>query len=67
MQIHGISPDAITYICILKAVRKFGALEKGMRIHDEIKRNGLSNDLSIGNALIGMYMRCRFLVKTLRL
>ena len=63
MQIHGISPDATTYICILKAVGKFGALEKGMRIHDEIKRNGLGNDLSVGNALISMYMRCRFFVR----
>ena len=30
MKIHGISPDVITYIRILKALGKVEALEKGM-------------------------------------
>ncbi|KAH7436565.1 hypothetical protein KP509_05G026100 [Ceratopteris richardii] len=64
MQAKGLSPDAVTYISVLKACGVIGALDKGEQIHDEISRQGLlENSLVLGNALIDMYVKCGALVK----
>ena len=54
MQSEGLSPDRITYICILKACGKTGSIEKGEKIHDEIINKGLfmEKDIVLNNALV---------------
>ena len=64
MQSNGLSPNVVTYVCGLKACGSIGAIEKGQEIHAEVDREGLLEaDVSIGNALADMYMKCGSLIK----
>ncbi|KAH7440364.1 hypothetical protein KP509_04G103900 [Ceratopteris richardii] len=64
MLLEDLSPDAVTYICILKACGSLGDLNKGERIHEEIKKKGfVKKNLMLGNALIDMYAKCGALTK----
>jgi pentatricopeptide repeat protein len=68
MQSHGLSPDAITFICILKACGSTRAVDKGEQIHREIVNRGLlESDIVLANALMDMYARCGHLTKAHRL
>ena len=69
MQSEGLSPDRITYICILKACGKTGSIEKGEKIHDEIVNKGLfmEKDIMLNNALVDMYVKCGVLQKAQQL
>ncbi|KAH7307783.1 hypothetical protein KP509_22G077500 [Ceratopteris richardii] len=59
MQNEGVSPSAVTFICILKACGSMGALKEGREIHVEINRQGLlDSDIVVGNALLDMYAKC---------
>ena len=61
---EGLCPDTISLICILKACGNAGAIDKGKQIHDEIlNKRFLEMDLVIGNALVGMYAECGFVLK----
>ncbi|KAI5063622.1 hypothetical protein GOP47_0022169 [Adiantum capillus-veneris] len=62
MESEGISPDPVTFICILKACGSTGALNAGQKIHAEIERRRfLRSDVVLGNALLDMYAKCGFL------
>jgi pentatricopeptide repeat protein len=51
-------PDSITFLCILQACGRIGAMHKGTRLHGEIASAGLlQHSMNLGNALIGMYAR----------
>lgn len=64
MQNEGISPDACTFACCLKACGSIGAAGKGEEVHVEIRRAGLGNgDLVLGSALVDMYVKCGLLDK----
>eukprot|EP00250_Pteridium_aquilinum_P015920 c22838_g2_i1 orf=111-659(+) len=41
MQCKGLSPNSVTFICVLKACGSIGASDKGEEIHDEIVKQGL--------------------------
>ncbi|KAI5055280.1 hypothetical protein GOP47_0030425 [Adiantum capillus-veneris] len=59
----GVSPDAVTYVCCLKACGSTGALAEGQVVHAEIERKGLLQDSVIGNALVHMYGKCGTVAK----
>ncbi|KAI5059686.1 hypothetical protein GOP47_0026005 [Adiantum capillus-veneris] len=62
MQRDVVFPDAVTFVCSLKACGNLKALDKGQEFHAEIDRKGLlETDLVVGNALVDMYARCGFL------
>ena len=64
MQFEGIPPNAITFICSLKACASIGALDKGKEIHMNIEKDGLvQQNIVVGNALIDMYAKCGSLAK----
>ncbi|KAI5070709.1 hypothetical protein GOP47_0015052 [Adiantum capillus-veneris] len=64
MQHEGILPNAITYVCILKACAVIRAIDKGKEIHDEILRQELlEDDIVLGGALVDMYAKCGALMK----
>ncbi|KAH7287902.1 hypothetical protein KP509_31G002400 [Ceratopteris richardii] len=64
MQHCNIIPDAVTFICGLKACGNLENIEKGQEIHVEIERKGLlKTDLVVGNALVDMYSRCGILYR----
>lgn len=62
MQLEGVSPDAVAYVCCLKACGCAGLSEKGQEIHCEVERRGLfEHNLVLGNALVDMYAKCGML------
>ncbi|KAH7295758.1 hypothetical protein KP509_27G064300 [Ceratopteris richardii] len=64
MQNKGLSPNSVTYSCVLKACGCIGALEKGEQIHQEIAQQGLlEKDIILGNALVNMYLKCHAYAK----
>lgn len=63
MQIEGIFPNDVTYCCVLKACGSTGALEKGIKLHQEISEKGLERESSIGTTLVGMYSKCGSLLR----
>ncbi|KAH7289938.1 hypothetical protein KP509_30G024700 [Ceratopteris richardii] len=59
MDSQGISPDAVTYTCILKACASSRSVEKGQAVHAEVVRRDISCvDSVLGNALVHMYAKC---------
>ena len=64
MQNEGIPPDAVTFICILKACGSTGAIDNSEVIHEEIVSQGwLVKDIMLGNALVDLYAKCGMLTK----
>ncbi|MCO5575222.1 hypothetical protein L7F22_029020 [Adiantum nelumboides] len=64
MRNEGLSPDAVTFSCILKACGCVGASEIGEGIHFEIDRMGmLKKDIVLNNALVDMYAKCGIFYK----
>ncbi|KAH7281553.1 hypothetical protein KP509_36G053200 [Ceratopteris richardii] len=61
---HGkCSPDAVTFVCALKACGAIGAIEKGFEVHAEILRKQLQGKgIVLGNALVDMYAKCGALI-----
>jgi pentatricopeptide repeat protein len=58
MQDKGITPNAVTFICISKACASIGDIEMGHVIYAEAQKwDLLSKDIMLGNALIDMYTR----------
>ncbi|KAH7330889.1 hypothetical protein KP509_20G006900 [Ceratopteris richardii] len=64
MQCQGFSPDAVTYLCILKACGSTGAEVWGERFHHEIAKQGhWKNHVVLSTALIDMYVKCGAITK----
>ena len=64
MHYEGLSPNAVTYACILQACGGTGSLEKGKEIHVEMIKDGLLGGIGLlDNALVDMYAKCGALVK----
>ena len=64
MQDEGLSPDSITFVCLLQACGSIGAAEKGEEIHAKVDRQGLlGKNIVIGTALVDMYGKCGELLK----
>eukprot|EP00250_Pteridium_aquilinum_P018842 c24218_g11_i1 orf=1-1419(-) len=58
MELEGISPNAVTFVCVLKACGNTGCVVKGAEIHNEVVKEGLlENNLLVGNALVNMYAK----------
>jgi pentatricopeptide repeat protein len=57
MKRDGFKPDAITYISILNACAREGAIEWVKKVHSHILEAGLESDLRVANALVHMYAK----------
>ncbi|KAH7285699.1 hypothetical protein KP509_33G041700, partial [Ceratopteris richardii] len=59
MKIDGISPDAVTFSCILKVSGAVTDVVSGKKVHSDIIKLGfLENNTILGNALLDMYIKC---------
>ncbi|XP_057873039.2 pentatricopeptide repeat-containing protein At3g12770 [Cryptomeria japonica] len=58
MQSAGVKPNSTTFVSILPACAKMGALEQGMNLHQSIMEGGLLSDIIVRNALLDMYAKC---------
>lgn len=62
MQLQGVSPDAVSFVCTLKACASIGAEDRGQEIHGEIARKGfLERSVIVGSTLVDMYAKCGLL------
>jgi pentatricopeptide repeat protein len=53
-----VSPDEVTYACILKACGRIGAIDCGREIHAEVVNAGFESDPFVAGSLIDMYAKC---------
>ncbi|KAH7294425.1 hypothetical protein KP509_28G070600 [Ceratopteris richardii] len=68
MRLKNLSPDAVTFACVLKACGQIGAIERGKEIHTEVIVNGMLEDGSIlGNALVDMYAKCGVIARAMEI
>jgi pentatricopeptide repeat protein len=64
MQSEGPSPNAVTFICTLKACGGAGYLEMGEEIYELVRNQGLiEKDIAVGTAIVDMYAKCGMLGK----
>eukprot|EP00250_Pteridium_aquilinum_P020973 c24999_g5_i1 orf=421-1284(+) len=50
MQLEGFPPNAVTFVCSLKACGSIGSIDRGLRIHAEIEKKGLlGGDVFVGS------------------
>ncbi|XP_059069450.1 pentatricopeptide repeat-containing protein At2g39620-like [Cryptomeria japonica] len=56
MQFAGVKPNSTTFVNILPACAKMGALEQGIHIHQSIMEGAILS-VTVGNALIDMYAK----------
>ena len=64
MQRKGLCPDAVSFVCILKAAGSARAIDEGKKIHKEIVNRGfLPEDITLGTSLVDMYAKCGVVVK----
>ncbi|KAH9289842.1 hypothetical protein KI387_033959, partial [Taxus chinensis] len=59
IQADGLKPDCITFICVLSSCANLDAMGTGKQIHANLFNSGLELDVSVGNALITLYAKCR--------
>lgn len=58
MQLDGVNPDNVTFVCILKTCESTGDIDKGHEIHTQIVKQEGTSDPFLGNTLVCMYARC---------
>ena len=59
MRDEGISPNVVTFTCILKVCSTIRSLDIGQMIHEEVRKQMLlENDIMVGIALVDMYAKC---------
>ncbi|KAH6555593.1 hypothetical protein KP509_1Z242100 [Ceratopteris richardii] len=64
MQCEGVSPNAVTFLCTVKACTSIGAAEKGDELYARILGQGfLREKPELGNTFIDMYAKCGSLIK----
>lgn len=61
MESLGILPDKALMPLILKACARLNAVERGKRIHSNIRDTELIQDVRVGTALVDFYCKCGFL------
>ncbi|XP_057816394.2 putative pentatricopeptide repeat-containing protein At3g13770, mitochondrial [Cryptomeria japonica] len=58
MQLAGVKLNSSTFVSILPACAKIGAVEEGMGIHQSIIETGFLSDIVVASALVDMYAKC---------
>ncbi|KAJ7538024.1 hypothetical protein O6H91_11G031500 [Diphasiastrum complanatum] len=66
MQLQGLRPNHVTFVCALDACGSFAALEKGKEIHAAIVEGGFLGEVPVGTALVSMYGKCGSLQDAMR-
>ncbi|KAI5067689.1 hypothetical protein GOP47_0018217 [Adiantum capillus-veneris] len=64
MQVEGITPDLVTFAYCLKACGSVNDIERGVEIHEMLKRDGLEGERFVRNSLVDMYGKCGMVAKS---
>jgi len=62
MQIFGMRPDQITMLSVISACANLGTLDQAQWFQVYVDKNGFNRVLSVNNALIDMFLKCRSLM-----
>ncbi|KAL3499793.1 hypothetical protein ACH5RR_038886 [Cinchona calisaya] len=63
----GAKPTKYTYPFVIKACAALQDLDSGVRIHDDVTRNGFGSDVYVCTALVDFYVKCRCLSEARKL
>eukprot|EP00250_Pteridium_aquilinum_P025999 c3207_g1_i1 orf=178-972(+) len=63
MQNTSINPSAPIFVALLTACAQTKNLERGCKLHAQIARMGLGNNLFIASAMVDMYAKCAMLAR----
>lgn len=58
MRKEGVTPNRVTFVCVLKACSSIMVLNQGKWIHKDIIECGLDPDILLGNTLVDVYAKC---------
>ncbi|XP_057873534.2 pentatricopeptide repeat-containing protein At3g12770 [Cryptomeria japonica] len=58
MQLAGVKQNSTTFVSIIPACAKLGAVKQGKEIHRSTMESGLSSNVVIASALMDMYAKC---------
>ena len=58
---RGVTPDTVTFMCMLRACSHGSVVYQGRLIHFYILQSGFISDTRIVNALLDMYINCNSL------
>lgn len=58
MQLNGIHPDVVTFVCVLDGCASLSSLAEGLAIHAIIVEMEVEVDHTLGTALVDMYGKC---------
>ncbi|KAI5075839.1 hypothetical protein GOP47_0009915 [Adiantum capillus-veneris] len=61
MQQSGVRPDKFVFTCVLKACAGEQALLEAMLLHNQITKDCLEKEVSVGSSLVDAYAKCRVL------
>ena len=67
MRNEGVSPNAVTFICVLKACGSSGDIDIGQEVHAHVCIEGFDGNIELGNALVCMYAKCGSLSEAWRI
>ncbi|CAN1270391.1 Pentatricopeptide repeat-containing protein At4g14850 [Linum perenne] len=54
-----VAPNYVTFVCVLSACSRGGAVETGKQLHGFVMRSGFESDVSVSNGLIDFYGKCK--------
>ncbi|KAI5064459.1 hypothetical protein GOP47_0021129, partial [Adiantum capillus-veneris] len=64
MQMEGFSPDAVTFVCVLKVYSSIKDTNKGLEVHATITKFAfLEEETVVSNALMNLYADCGMLAE----
>ncbi|OUZ99416.1 Pentatricopeptide repeat [Macleaya cordata] len=58
MRENGMSPTQFSYASVLNSCSRLASLSQGKQIHAQITKDGYTNDVFVGSALIDVYSKC---------
>lgn len=61
MQLVGAALNPITMVSMLQDCAHLRALQQGMSMHGYMIRRVLESDVFVGNSLVAMYAKCRYI------
>ncbi|KAJ7531601.1 hypothetical protein O6H91_14G050200 [Diphasiastrum complanatum] len=58
MEKEGFIPNSITFVSVLRSCGVLLAIDKGKKLHAQVRKNGLESNIFVGSILVDMYARC---------
>jgi pentatricopeptide repeat protein len=58
MRQEGMSPDAFSFVQVIKACAELGALEDGRFVHKQLIESGFESDVFVGSSLVDLDAKC---------